>query len=106
MGINWSKYSNEKKQIKIKYLELLRKFYKSRTVNIRDEITNWALGEFPYLKVPKKQFTGTFDHSKIGFFVKEHNFKVTQKAVESEAAKRKLSESEYIAELINIVNSK
>jgi len=104
MGINWNQYLKEKKQIKLKYLELLKRHCKAREINLREEVTKWALGQFPYLKVPKKQFAGTFDHSKRGFFIKENGFVVTSKAIETEAAKRKISAELYIEHLINKVN--
>jgi hypothetical protein len=103
MKIDWSKHKYEKKQIKIKYLEFLKKYYKSREVNLRDEITDWALRQYPTLNIPKKQFGGTFDHSKNGFFVKDHNFSVTAKTIEKDATKAGISESDYIDELISIV---
>ncbi len=103
MGIDWSKYPSEKKRIKLKYLELLKKNYKNRSCNMRDEVTDWAIKNFPYLKIPKRQFAGTFDHSGHGFFMTDHNVSVTQKSIEETAGKRGISESSYISELISMV---
>ncbi len=96
----WDKYQKEKKQIKLKYLELLRDRFQGKDFRLRETLTEWALKEFPYLKIPKSEFAGTFAHSGTGFFVKEHNFAVTRKAIKEESAKRKIPAIEYIDSLI------
>ena len=103
MSIKWDKYPNEKKRIKLKYLELLKERIGGKFFHLRDELTNWALTEFPHLKMPKAQFAGTFGHSKGGIFVMEHGFVVTEKAIKQEAFKRNISAIQYIDLLITIV---
>jgi len=103
-GVNWNNYPNEKKQIKLKYLELLKERFTRERFDLRKKLTKWALGEFPHLKRPIVQFAGAFGHSKIGFFIKEHGFAVTKKAIKEESAKIKMSPIEYIDTLIELVN--
>ncbi len=103
MGINWDNYPHEKKLIKLKYLELLKRRFEGKSFHLRDELTNWALQEFPHIKAPKAQFAGSFGHSRGGIFVIDHGFAVTEKAIEYEAFKRNISAIQYIESLIAIV---
>ncbi len=99
MPIKWIEYPNEKKQIKLKYLEFLEVDAK----NVRELVTDWALKKFPYLNKPDIQFGGSFDHRTIGFFYKEHGFRVTKTEVHDNAQKMGIGKKEYIDFLRNLI---